>query len=282
MVTATNPEYRKDPGDKMGADERIERQTISIGRERTIAEAYRERLDIQNHGPIAFDCDVELELDADFADIFEVRGYARPRRGTLLPIEVTADGGLRLRLRRARRRDRPDVRGIRSGARPRSGPSTSQAGSVVARWSSPLGPGERRARSPGPCMPRESPPRASMRSTPTPSTRPAPMPTGSPGMRSIETDHELINQVIGRSLERSVPARIDRPGRRSVRRRRGALVHQPLRAGLADHLAARQSRSRRAWPSRRWRSWPAARPRPSTNGATPSPGRSSTSCGPAR
>ena len=66
----------------MGGDERIGRQTISIGRERTIAEAYRERLDIQNHGPITFDLDVELELDADFADIFEVRGYARPAAGS--------------------------------------------------------------------------------------------------------------------------------------------------------------------------------------------------------
>ena len=71
VVQATNPEFRKDPGDKMGGAETILRQTISIGRERTISEAYRERLDIQNHGPIAFDLDVELELDADYADIFE-------------------------------------------------------------------------------------------------------------------------------------------------------------------------------------------------------------------
>ena len=60
VVQATNPEFRKDPGDKMGTDDRILRQTISVGRERTIAEAYRERLDIQNHGPVAFGCDVEI------------------------------------------------------------------------------------------------------------------------------------------------------------------------------------------------------------------------------
>jgi len=66
VVQATNPEFRKDPGDKMGGDERILRQTISIARERTIAEAYRERLDIENHGPITFDCNVELEFDARF------------------------------------------------------------------------------------------------------------------------------------------------------------------------------------------------------------------------
>lgn len=80
VVQATNPEFRKDPGDKMGGDQRILRQTISIARERTVAEAYRERLDIENHGPITFDCNVELEFDADFADIFEVRGRRQLRR----------------------------------------------------------------------------------------------------------------------------------------------------------------------------------------------------------
>jgi glycogen debranching enzyme len=76
VVQATNPEYRKDPGDKMGGEGHILRQTISIRRERALAEAYRERLDIENHGPIPFDCDVEVEFDADYADIFEVRGHS--------------------------------------------------------------------------------------------------------------------------------------------------------------------------------------------------------------
>ncbi|MHB8892950.1 MAG: glycogen debranching N-terminal domain-containing protein, partial [Candidatus Limnocylindrales bacterium] len=35
---------------------------------------------------------VDLLLDADMADIFEVRGFVRSRRGLLGPIEVCGDG----------------------------------------------------------------------------------------------------------------------------------------------------------------------------------------------
>ena len=87
-VIATNAELRKDPGDKMGTAAAIARQTISIGRERTLSDAYHERLEIQNHGPVMFDLVVELDLDMDAADIFEVRGHARDHRGELLPIET--------------------------------------------------------------------------------------------------------------------------------------------------------------------------------------------------
>ena len=45
---------------------------------------------------------VELELGADDADIFEVRGYPRPERGTLLPIAADRDPG-DVPLRRPRR-----------------------------------------------------------------------------------------------------------------------------------------------------------------------------------
>ena len=142
VVQATNPEFRKDPGDKMGGDGRILRQTISIGRERTIAEAYRERLDIQNHGPVTFDLDVELELDADYADIFEVRGYSRPHRGQLLPTEVTADGGLVFGYRGL---DGVTVRTHVTFDPPPvlEAAHDDQGGSVVARWKSPLRSGER-------------------------------------------------------------------------------------------------------------------------------------------
>ena len=143
VVQATNPEYRKDLGDKMGSAETIERQTISISRERTIAEAYRERLDIQNHGPVAFDLDVELELDADYADIFEVRGYPRSGRGELLPIEVTADGGLVFGYLG---RDGVTVR-THVTFDPAPGLQAANddlGGSVIAQWKGPLEPGERR------------------------------------------------------------------------------------------------------------------------------------------
>ncbi len=199
IVQATNPELRKDPGDKMGGDGRILRQTISIARERTVAEAYRERLTIENHGPITFECDIELELDADFADIFEVRGYARPGRGTLLPIEATSEGGLDfgyLGLDGVRVRSHLTFEPV-----PTLGPGRDeQGGSVAARWTGPLRPGERReitwtvraSREPAQSAPgldpdALDPARAHARWLGDCST--------------IETDHELISEVIRRALD---------------------------------------------------------------------------------
>ena len=200
VVHATNPELRKDPGDKMGGDERILRQTISIARERTIAEAYRERLAIENHGPITFECDVELELDADFADIFEVRGYSRPARGTLLPIEATADGGLGFGYVGL------DGVTVRTHFAFEPAPSTlvpatdDQDGSVIARWTGPLRPGERRQIAWTVRASRE--PAQSIRVLDAEALDPARAHASWLSTTSaIETDHELINQVILRSLD---------------------------------------------------------------------------------
>jgi len=199
VVTATNPEYRKDPGDKMGGDGRILRQTISIARERTLAEAYRESLDIQNHGPVAFDCDVEVEFDADFADIFEVRGYARTARGELLPIEATAGGALTfgyvgldgVTVRTYIAFDpAPTLQAGRDG----------QGGSVVARWTSPLGAGERRQI--GWTVHATRDPAVVTRAHDADALDPAGAHAAWLGGNSvIETDHELINEVIRRSLD---------------------------------------------------------------------------------
>ena len=199
VVQATNPEFRKDPGDKMGGDERILRQTISIARERMIAEAYRERLDIENHGPIAFDCHVELELDADYADIFEVRGYSRPARGKLLPIEATADGGLVFGYVGL---DGVTVRThVAFDPAPTLQPTRDdQGGSVVAHWANLLRPGERRQIAWTVHASRE----------PAQSVHPAHPDALDPAQAHaswlskssvIETDHELIDQVIRRSLD---------------------------------------------------------------------------------
>ena len=66
--------------------------SIGITRERLIgAEGVAERLKVVNHAARESDVPVELELGADGADIFEVRGYPRPSRGTLLPVAVIDD-----------------------------------------------------------------------------------------------------------------------------------------------------------------------------------------------
>jgi glycogen debranching enzyme len=199
VVQATNPEFRKDPGDKMGGDERILRQTISIARERTIAEAYRERLDIENHGPITFDCNVELEFDADYADIFEVRGYSRPARGKLLPIEATADGGLVFGYLGL---DGVTVRThFAFDPAPTLQPARDdQDGSVVARWTSLLRPGERRQIAWSVHASRE--PAQRVHALDPDALDPANAHASWLSTSSvIETDHELVNQVILRSLD---------------------------------------------------------------------------------
>jgi Glycogen debranching enzyme len=137
----------------------------------------------------------------DAADIFEVRGYARTARGELLPIEVMADGGLAfgylgldgMTVRTVVTFDPPPV----------LGPSPDDAGgAVLARWTSSLGPGERRIiewsvrASHEPPTPRElAPPHAD---------------AADPGRVhaawlaesvDIDTDHEVVNNVIRRSMD---------------------------------------------------------------------------------
>ena len=199
-VIATNAEFRKDPGDKMGIDGSIARQTISIGRERTLSDAYRERLEIQNHGPVSFDLDIQLELDMDAADIFEVRGYARSARGELLPVEATTDGGLTFGYVGL---DGVTVRThVAFDPVPELHPAPDlAAAAVVANWTSSLGPGERRTIE------------WNVRASHDPPTRTelvAPHPDAADPARvhaawladsvAIETDHEVVNHVIRRSM----------------------------------------------------------------------------------
>ena len=83
-----------------------------------------ERLTIHNYGNSAVNLGFSLVVDADFADIFEVRGATRKQRGRLLPPQVTEDSlllayeGLDGRVRRTRLRFAPppvkiDESGIR-------------------------------------------------------------------------------------------------------------------------------------------------------------------------
>ena len=72
-------------------------RTIGISRDRLIgAEGLAERLRLVNHaGGAGQRSTLELELGADGADIFEVRGYPRPGRGTLLPVAMARPTGSR-------------------------------------------------------------------------------------------------------------------------------------------------------------------------------------------
>jgi glycogen debranching enzyme len=87
----------------------VQRGTVHVFRTMCLwNSACHERLTVHNYGEDAVQLALLLEFGADFADIFEVRGLARERRGRLLPPHVTGNGvclayeGLDGRLRRTR------------------------------------------------------------------------------------------------------------------------------------------------------------------------------------
>lgn len=86
-VDATNPDVWRD------SEIVIPRGTIHIFRSKTLwARTCHERLRIHNYGRAAVDFSFSIELDADFVDIFELRGTKRERRGRRVETEVTHDG----------------------------------------------------------------------------------------------------------------------------------------------------------------------------------------------
>ncbi|HET9682396.1 MAG TPA: glycogen debranching N-terminal domain-containing protein, partial [Candidatus Limnocylindrales bacterium] len=88
-IQLTTPERWRDPMDKQQPQEALNRRAISIARHRWISEGLAERVEITNFSALAQEIVVDLELDADDADIFEVRGYPRDGRGHFEPTEVT-------------------------------------------------------------------------------------------------------------------------------------------------------------------------------------------------
>jgi glycogen debranching enzyme len=85
-IQLTNPEHRRDPSDKIAGGRSLDRQSLAITRQRTVVGGLLERLVIANFTEHAVSLTIELTLGADAADIFEVRGYLRTRRGAFPPI----------------------------------------------------------------------------------------------------------------------------------------------------------------------------------------------------
>src|SRR2546422_6291292 len=92
-IQLTNPSADRNPDAKVHPDEQtVVGRTLGIARDRLIGVGgLEERIRIVNHAGKELRVPVELELGADDADIFEVRGYPRRQRGTLLPVAVTPD-----------------------------------------------------------------------------------------------------------------------------------------------------------------------------------------------
>jgi glycogen debranching enzyme len=89
-IQMTNPSADRNPDAKTHRTHQLVGRTIGISRDRLIgADGFSERLRIVNHAADPAAVPVELELGADGADIFEVRGYPRKGRGELLPVAAT-------------------------------------------------------------------------------------------------------------------------------------------------------------------------------------------------
>jgi glycogen debranching enzyme len=82
-VDATNPDAWRD------SEIVIPRGTVHFFRSKILWErTCHERLRIHNYGRAAVDLSFSIEFDADFADIFELRGTKRERRGRRLETQV--------------------------------------------------------------------------------------------------------------------------------------------------------------------------------------------------
>ncbi len=65
-------------------DDRIPAETIAIQRELVLNGGLFEELTITNYGTVPVRFELSLSFDADFLDLFEIRGFSRDQRGQLL------------------------------------------------------------------------------------------------------------------------------------------------------------------------------------------------------
>jgi glycogen debranching enzyme len=65
-------------------DDRLRADTVGVRRELVLNGALFEELEVSNYSTSSVSFELSISFDADFADLFEVRGYDRDKRGKLL------------------------------------------------------------------------------------------------------------------------------------------------------------------------------------------------------
>lgn len=86
-IDMTNPDLRMPSGDS------LPRGTLHIYRAKFLTDSIcYDRITVHNYGDRAHDIDLSFEFEADFADIFEVRGEKRSRHGHHFPNKVEHTG----------------------------------------------------------------------------------------------------------------------------------------------------------------------------------------------
>ena len=209
-IHLTNPSIDRNPRAKMGAGDSLASRKLGISRERLLSNgALEERLHVDNHAETHERVTLDLELAADDADIFEVRGYPRPRRGTLLPIAVrdrsvtfSYEGldGVR-RSSHMRFSEGPNYVGGAGQAK-----TTRVAGWIVLRWTFTLPPGGSKEIR-WIVWPTQQPVSAPRDADLFPDPPPLSADDGAVayhawtrGSTAVQTDHELFNLTINRGL----------------------------------------------------------------------------------
>jgi glycogen debranching enzyme len=76
-------------------DERLKADTVGIRREMVLNGALFEEIEVSNYSTTTVSFELSISFDADFVDLFEVRGYGRDKRGRLLRlVEPTSEEGI--------------------------------------------------------------------------------------------------------------------------------------------------------------------------------------------
>jgi glycogen debranching enzyme len=91
-IQLTNPRLERNVADKVRPEDALASQKLGIARDRRIAAGMlEERVRIENYAEIDEQVELTLELAADAADIFEVRGWTRVERGRQQRVAVRRD-----------------------------------------------------------------------------------------------------------------------------------------------------------------------------------------------
>ena len=92
VIQMANPDLLDQPADAVGAEVVLRRHSLGVVRDRTIGGGLSERVTVTNYTTVPQRARMTLRLDADYADIFELRGLVRAMRGERLTNAWSSDG----------------------------------------------------------------------------------------------------------------------------------------------------------------------------------------------
>jgi glycogen debranching enzyme len=91
VIQMANPDLL-DLGGEVSEEVVLRRHSLGVVRDRTVGDRLSEKVTVTNYTTLPQRARLTLKLDADYADIFELRGLVRERRGDRLANEWREDG----------------------------------------------------------------------------------------------------------------------------------------------------------------------------------------------